>query len=95
MKWSIWDHSVFPGPDYWDFKCLECGELVKDHAPWPLVVLKKIFGKCEHKNVRCVHGDEINLRNAVAACVDCGKSLKRQGRPMTCTVTGKLHGSEL
>jgi len=28
------DHKPIPGPMYWDFKCLQCDGLVKDHAPW-------------------------------------------------------------
>jgi hypothetical protein len=27
-------HKPRPGPLYWDWRCLECGEPVKDHEPW-------------------------------------------------------------
>lgn len=28
----IYDHSPVPGPDYWSFRCLECGNPVASHA---------------------------------------------------------------
>lgn len=43
--WTIWDHMAYPGPDYWDFKCLDCNEAVKEHAPWPLVLLRKMYDR--------------------------------------------------
>lgn len=43
--YKIWDHAAYPGPDYWDFKCLVCSEEVKLHAPWPLIVLKRLFSR--------------------------------------------------
>lgn len=46
---------------------------------------------CEHANVRCVHGDEINARNgARAACRDCGASLHRP-LPAVCSSSGRPH----
>lgn len=47
-------------------------------------------GKCEHINVRCVHGDEIihsGFRRG--RCLDCCRYLKEL--PVTCYVTGKDH----
>jgi len=41
--WVIWDHTAFPGPGHWDFKCLECDGAVSAHAPWPLIGLKKLY----------------------------------------------------
>jgi len=28
----IRDHLPYPGPDYWRWRCLTCGEPVDDHA---------------------------------------------------------------
>jgi hypothetical protein len=27
-------HQPEPGPIYWDWRCLRCGEPVSKHAPW-------------------------------------------------------------
>lgn len=32
MTEFIWDHRAVPGPDYWDFRCLECGQPCHHHA---------------------------------------------------------------
>lgn len=51
--------------------------------------LKRLF--CKHRNVRCVHGDEIIRRNwRRVACLDCDASLAR-GLPPYCHTTRKLH----
>jgi hypothetical protein len=28
----IYDHPARPGPQYWDWRCLTCGQRVDDHA---------------------------------------------------------------
>lgn len=28
------DHAPLPGPDYWNWRCLRCGEAVRLHGPW-------------------------------------------------------------
>ena len=38
-------HAPKPGPLYWDWRCLVCGEPVADHAPW----WKRIFSKLGDK----------------------------------------------
>lgn len=46
---------------------------------------------CKHENVRCVHGDEIvHRRYRRVACLDCGRSLKRD-LPSMCWFTGTIH----
>lgn len=42
--------------------------------------LRRLFGRCEHLNTRCVHGDEINHAGGKrVCCLDCGRYL---GGPM-------------
>lgn len=41
----IWDHLAKPGPDYWDYRCLVCGEPVRDHAGVWRMLWKKLRGK--------------------------------------------------
>jgi len=36
------NHTPRPGPQYWDFKCLECDEPVSAHAPLWLRIARKI-----------------------------------------------------
>lgn len=48
---------------------------------------------CEHINVRCVHGDEINIRETRAICRACGKALKKMALPEICSYTLKPHFS--
>lgn len=49
--------------------------------------------RCDHDNVRCVHGDEIDVRDARAICRSCGKALKKEPLPYICSVTGHPHPS--
>lgn len=47
--------------------------------------------RCQHLNVRCVHGDEINARwGKRRACLDCGRSLPGP-LPEICWHTGARH----
>jgi hypothetical protein len=32
--YRVVDHAARPGPMYWDFRCLTCGDTVSAHAPW-------------------------------------------------------------
>lgn len=51
---------------------------------------------CKHTRLRCVHGDEIIARGfARAACLDCGRSRRREPLPAVCSVTGRLHASHV
>lgn len=58
-----------------------------------------LFRRCKHKNIRCLHGDEIyqTLRPirrpeiARVRCVDCGKALYNVELPYVCTVTKTPH----
>jgi hypothetical protein len=53
---------------------------------------RRWFGRCEHENVRCVHGDEIIAnRYRRGVCLDCNRSL--QPLPFMCSWTGKPHPS--
>lgn len=48
---------------------------------------------CEHRHVRCVHGDEIIARGCRrVACLDCGRSLD-EPLPEICAYTGAPHSS--
>lgn len=52
-------------------------------------LVKKV--KCQHPNIRCVHGDEIiacGYRRA--RCLDCGRYLKGD-LPEHCWYTGRPH----
>ncbi len=35
-RYLIYSHSFNPGPGYWDFKCLDCGNVYYVHAPLPI-----------------------------------------------------------
>ncbi len=37
------DHVARPGPMYWDYRCLICGETVDGHTPWWRLLLRRIF----------------------------------------------------
>ena len=63
----------------------------------------RLFKKrCEHTNVRCIHGDEVVttcrgwLRPsfARARCLDCGIALYNHGLPPVCSDTGRPHFTE-
>ena len=57
--------------------------------------LRRLFTRCPHETIRCVHGDEIifaaNFRRA--CCTRCGKYLDRD-LPEPCSVTNKPHPSK-
>ena len=46
---------------------------------------------CEHRHVRCIHGDEIHRSHgARVRCLACGRSLAGP-LPQVCTYTGLVH----
>lgn len=59
----------------------------------------RLFKKCKHENIRCIHGDEINQtarlfrRPEIArvACLDCYKYLYNKEYPEICSETGLSH----
>ncbi len=54
-------------------------------------IFKKLFRRCPHDHVRCVHGDEINTAGGMRrACLDCGDWLTGP-LPPRCSITGQLH----
>jgi len=54
-------------------------------------VQRWIPGVCKHEHVRCVHADEIILRNnRRVACLICGRSLDRP-LPDICFFTDRPH----
>ncbi len=60
-------------------------------APWGTWAQRWIPGLCEHRHVRCVHGDEIGLRgDRRRACLVCGHSLPGD-LPDECFFTGTTH----
>ena len=62
-------------------------------------LLKSWFKRCDHPDIRCVHGDEINnsskgffrVKFARARCVTCESYLYDHDLPLVCTVTGRSH----
>lgn len=57
--------------------------------------LKWYFGftKCDHEQVRCIHGDEIVVKGwQRAACIDCFSLFAEL--PDYCYYTGELHPSK-
>lgn len=64
-------------------------------------MILRLFTRCEHKNVRCIHGDEIisTVRAwrrptlARVRCLDCGKALYNKPFPIMCYNTGFRHFS--
>ena len=59
----------------------------------------KLFRRCRHERVRCVHGDEINWRSGRvtvrAACLDCDASLPKLDLPAICHYNGEAHDAYL
>jgi hypothetical protein len=48
--------------------------------------------RCEHRALRCVHGDEINaLDGARVACAECGRPFPSTPLLLICTSTGRPH----
>lgn len=59
-----------------------------------IAFLKWYFGitKCDHKRVRCIHGDEIRAKGwHRAACLDCFALFEEL--PPYCYYTKELHDS--
>lgn len=61
----------------------------------------RLFKRCPHNDIRCVHGDEIQnsakgffrVKIARARCVDCASYLYDHDLPEICTETGSPHYS--
>lgn len=66
-------------------------DLAYKHAPFGTWMERWIPFVCEHKYVRCTHGDEIiGRRYRRRVCMSCGRSLKGP-LPDPCFFTGEPH----
>jgi hypothetical protein len=61
----------------------------------------RLFKRCDHANIRCIHGDEINAyirwrRPSIARafCLDCNRPLFGHDLPAICTETQHPHFTE-
>lgn len=65
------------------------------HRPSGTWAERWLPGRCEHRVVRCTHGDEIiGRRFRRRVCMVCGRSLKGP-LPVECFFTGEPHPSQV
>ena len=81
-----------PGPQHWDWRCLNCSQPIRDHLPpWQRWKERR---KCQHPSdqQQCIHGDEIIAAGYNRACCRrCGRLVP--DLPVMCAAAGEPHTS--